>query len=247
MFQNFNYGLSPTFFMWEKTSTDITNSPDENNQPFNVTDINDPNNSDISYKNYSIFSFDAVPSEGHTAQSVVTKFPMSNGFVVSDHMIKQNRILKLKVVSANMVNNRLWEATLSGAILAAGDVVGMPIIGLIGNAVALVQTSFESQDRVKNAYKLFNEFMSKGTRLYVNTILGAYANCVVTAIETIQDKDTSTIMAAEIILEELQIANPSLKDTSVRTILENETDYSKFIKMGASIGLFELNRVLGNL
>jgi len=241
---NFNYGLAPSIILWEKAASTAGEYVDSESQPVDVPVINDPANPKASYRNFMLFKFDAVPSEGHTAQSIVTKFPMSNGFIVSDHRIIQNRILKLRVVASNMINNTLWEASLAGGITAAADVLDLPLLGLIGNTAALVQTAFESEDRVQSAFKLFSQFMSEGTRLYVNTILGAYSNCVVTGIETIQDKDTSTVFAAEIMMEELQVTSASNTDMAVNKVLENETDYSKFIKLGMSVGLFALEGLI---
>ncbi|MDK9366444.1 phage baseplate protein [Lelliottia wanjuensis] len=243
--KHFNYGLAPSMILWEKDSIIVSDKQDSSSLKGLSSLLPDPDDYSDEYKNYNIYRFDAVVSEEHTDQSSITKFPMSNGFIVSDHTIKQNRQLKLKVVTANMVNSTLWEASIPGAILAAGDVVGMPIIGLIGNAAALVQTSFESDNRVQYAYKLLNSFLSNGTRLYVNTILGAYSNCVVTGITTMQDKDTSSILSAEIYLEELQVVDESKESKEIRVKLEAETDYSKFIKLGSSVGLFELNKVIG--
>lgn len=243
----FSYGLAKSIIVWEKESSTAVATSDTESSSIDVAGINDPNSPKANYKNFMMFMCDAVPSEGHTAQSVVTKFPMSNGFIVSDHMIKQNRILKLRILVSNMVNNTLWEASLAGGISATADVLGLPILGLIGEAAALVQTSFESEDRVQSAFRMFNQFMAEGTRLYVNTILGPYSNCVVTGIETIQDKDTATVMAAEIILEELQVTSVSKQDIAVSTVLANDTDYSKFIKMGMSIGLFASGRLISKV
>lgn len=245
---HFKYGFTKSEFLWE-VSSEIAEDRDNGTklQEVSIPVINDPDNPQSVQKKFMKYCFDAVPSEGHTAQSIVTKFPMSTGFIVSDHMIKQNRVLKLKVVASNMVNNELWELISYAGDTIAGSVLDFKYATLIGSATSLVRTTFESANRVSYAFDLFNKLMAQGTRLYVNTILGPYSNCVVTSIEVVQDKETSAILAAEITLEELQVVNQTTQDKAVMKQLSDDVDYSKFIKLAISTGVFLSGRLLNKL
>lgn len=237
----FNFGFTPSIMMWEAGSSETT--PDDSDGMDGLDPIGDDDLSGIvdtsitgtSTSSFMFFKFDGVPSEGHTSQSIITKFPMSNGFVVSDHMIKQNRILKLHVIAANMQNSILWSA--ANAVTDGVLADAMPIIGLIGSAGDLLSSAFTTDDRVASTFKLLNNLMAKGTRVHISTILGPYINCVITGIEVVQDKDTSAILSGEIILEELQVVGEDSTTSNIRSYMQTDTDYSRFMKVGTSIGM----------
>lgn len=81
---------------------------------------------------FNSFKFDAMVSEGHAAQSTVTSFPVSSGFVVSDHIINHNRVLQLTAVAVNMQNSAMWMASIQGISVAAGAIFNSPTIPLLG-------------------------------------------------------------------------------------------------------------------
>jgi hypothetical protein len=240
----FNYGLNPSLIMWEAEEGGTYDNPDVEDETSGDNSVKDPADAASSAKTFHTYKFDAVAREEHSAMAEITKLPVSSGFIVSDHSIKRNRVLKLAVCTANMVNETLWVGTVAGAIGAVGDVASIPLLSLVGSATALAQTMFETEDRVANAYKLFSQLMADGTRLYVNTILGPYSNCVVTGIEVVQDSNTSTIFAAEITMEELQVVEPSETDLAARSILTNQTDYSQFVSIAESYGLYFLGQAV---
>ena len=43
--------------------------------------------------------FDSIVSEAHEVSNKVTEFPVDTGFVVSDHVIRKNRVLTMDIVS----------------------------------------------------------------------------------------------------------------------------------------------------
>ncbi|MBI0275404.1 hypothetical protein I6H07_06090 [Hafnia alvei] len=240
----FNYGPKPAIIMWQ-ASTDSTPDADDftvGDAP--ITSLTDPAEQKTNTQFYA-YKFDATVSEKHHASATVTKFPVSNGFIVSDHLIKNNRVLTLKVVATNMVNDETWLMSVDGMAVISGAIFASPIGSLVGSAAALVQTSFETADRIASAYQKFLGFMSNGTKLYINTILGTYTNCIVTDIQTEQDKDTSSIFAALITLEELQVSDPSNDAAAMAAVqdMQEMTDYSKFVKIAESVGLGLISKV----
>lgn len=50
---------------------------------------------------WSVLSFDGVISEGISGESVVTSYPVDSGFMVSDHTIRQNRLIELDTLTSN--------------------------------------------------------------------------------------------------------------------------------------------------
>lgn len=186
---------------------------------------------------FNSFKFDAMVSEGHAAQSTVTSFPVSSGFVVSDHIINHNRVLQLTAVAVNMQNSAMWMASIQGISVAAGAIFNSPIIPLLGGLAGGVASAFETSDRIQSTYDLFNTFRTTGQRLFVSTILGPYLNCVVTQISTKHDKNTSAMLSVEITLEELQTIGEDALATEARKAMENMYDYSEFAKMAQGMGI----------
>lgn len=190
-------------------------------------------------ESFNSFKFDAMVKEDHEANAIVTKFPVSSGFIVSEHVIKQNRILKLTAVAVNMQNSAIWSASVQGLSVATGAIFNNPIIPIIGGIAGGVASAFETSDRIQSTYNLFNTFRATGQKLYISTILGPYLNCVVTSLKTSHDKNTSAMLAIEITLEELQVIGDDALAQEARKAMESMYDYSEFAKMaqGLAIGV----------
>lgn len=188
-------------------------------------------------ESFNSFKFDAMVSEEHDAQATVTKFPVSSGFLVSDHVIKQNRVLKLTAVASNMQNSAMWTASIQGLSVATGAIFNNPIIPILGSAAGAVASAFETSNRIQSTYELFNNFRVSGTKLYISTIVGPYLNCVVTGIRTKTDKMTSAILAVEITVEELQVIGEDTLAIEARKAMQSMTDYSEFAKIAQSAGI----------
>ena len=188
-------------------------------------------------ESFNSFKFDAMVSEEHDAQSTVTKFPVSSGFLVSDHIIKHNRVLKLTAVASNMQNSAMWTASVQGLSVATGAIFNNPITPILGSAAGAVASAFETSNRIQSTYELFNGFRANGTKLYISTIVGPYLNCVVTGIRTKTDKMTSAILAVEITVEELQVIGEDALAIEARKAMQSMTDYSEFAKIAQSAGI----------
>jgi hypothetical protein len=128
--------------------------------------------------------FDSVISEGHEVSNKVTEFPIDSGFVVSDHVIRKNRVLTMEIMSVR----HAYEGRQRGGGLTSGK-----------------------HDKIKEDFDLLTEMVQKGLRCNVVTILGAYLGCVVVSFKTKQDVNTSTVMRANIVLKEMNVVS---SDTS---------------------------------
>lgn len=51
---------------------------------------------------WSVLAFDGVMRESHSGAVQVTSYPVDSGFVVSDHAIRQNRIITLDTITSNI-------------------------------------------------------------------------------------------------------------------------------------------------
>lgn len=243
--KKFNYGHHPSIIMWS-TGELAVKPPDNTGGIFTgvATKLEGIISGQADEK-FNTFKFDAMVSESHLSSAVVTKLPVSSGFVVSDHIIKQNRILKLSAVAVNMQNSALWMASVQGLSVVTGAIFNNPIIPMIGSLAGGVASAFETDDRVQSTWQLFRDLQASGTKLYINTIAGPYLNCVITSIETKHDKMTSAILSMEITLEELQVVDSSKDELAInaKASMESMQDYSEFAKIAQGIGVGVLGGV----
>lgn len=234
----FHYGHHPSIIMWSNgPAVQVKEAP--SNTFGSIAQSLEPivNGSSSVPESFSSFKFDAMVSESHDAEVIVTKNPVSSGFLVSDGIIIQNRVLKLEAVAVNMQNSALWSASLQGLSVVTGAIFNNPILPIVGGIVGGVASAFETEDRIQSTYALFDGFRKSGTKLYVSTILGPYLNCVVTKLTTRHDRMTSAMLAIEITLEELQVIGQDVLADAARTAMINATDYSEFAKMAQSLGV----------
>lgn len=244
--KNFKYGHRPSVIMWEKTDVSVKSKDEAGSTLFGgsgargtdeVIQEIDVANGQQAEKIFNTFKFDAVVSEEHDSQAIVTKFPVSSGFLVSDHIIKQNRMLRLTAVAANMQNASMWMLSAQGLSVATGAIFSNPMIPILGSVAGTVASAFETSNRLQSTFDLFNQFRAAGTLLYISTIAGPYLNCVVVGVRTKQDKMTSHILAVDVTFEELQVVDESDLMRAARTAMESMRDYSSFAKVAQSLGV----------
>jgi len=194
-------------------------------------------------ENFNSFKFDAMVSEGHVAQTRVTRRPVSTGFVVADHIINENRILKLEAVAVNMQNSSMGIVSVQGLSVISGAIFNNPVLPAIGGLYGVVSSAFETENRIQSTYDLFNGLRTSGTKLYISTILGTYLNCQIVEIRTKHDRMTSAMLAVEITLEELQVIGSDALADAAKAAIESSYDYSEFAKMAAGLGIGVLGGV----
>ncbi|QFG06690.1 tail protein [Proteus phage Myduc] len=235
---NFSYGPHPSIIMWSNGPVDEQEEAEDEDGFFGATakKLDSVLSSDVP-ESFNSFKFDAMVSESHMAETVVTKFPVSSGFLVSDHGINMNRVLVLEAVASNMQNSAMWMASVQGMSVITGAIFDNPVISVLGGVAGAVASAFETEDRIQSTYDLFNNLRATRTKLYISTILGPYLGCVITKLETKHDKDTQSILSLKITLEELQtIGTDSLADEA-REAIASMYDYSDFAKIAVSVGL----------
>ena len=117
-----------------------------------------------------------------------------------------------------------FDAAISETHLAQADVTKYPVESgfnvsdhvirrnrrIIIDAVTTNQTTVASVtekqgDRVKDGFDRLHELCRKGSLVTVSTMMEIYENCVITAIQTRQDKDSSLVFKPTITLEQLYV------------------------------------------
>lgn len=161
-------------------------------------------------KTYNLLQLDCVVAENHVMENEVTSFPISSGFIVSDHVIKKN----FKFAIAGMVvNNKFAEVgfnwTTAGSVAGAmvSNAVG-PIIGsLLGSAASALDNVGQTKSPVQNAFTQLQDLVRNGTLVHVSTILGTYENCVIRSVQINQDVRTATVLPLMLQFEQLQVTD----------------------------------------
>lgn len=241
--KNFSYGHHPSIVMWSNGPASQKEEESGLFGGFAKSLESLPIVGESAVESFNSFKFDAMVSEEHASETTVTKFPVSSGFLVSDHVINQNRVLKLTAVAVNMQNSSMWTASVQGLSVASGAIFNSPVIPILGGIAGGVASAFETSNRIQSTYDLFNSFRVTGQKLYISTILGPYLNCVVTSIKTKHDKMTSAMLSVEILFEELQTIGEDVLASEARKAMESMSDYSEFAKVAQSLGMGVLGGV----
>ena len=75
---------------------------------------------------WSVLAFDGVVREGHSGAVQVTGYPVDSGFQVSDHAIRQNRIITLDTITSNIsmsvaTSRKTFEESFNELMVAIGS------------------------------------------------------------------------------------------------------------------------------
>lgn len=135
--------------------------------------------------------FESIPSEEHSVDNTVTEFPVETGFVVSDHVIRKNRTLKLEVMSTNAVFRERETSN-----------------------------TMNDSNKVKSDFDAITTLVQTGTVVNVTTILGVYVDCVITKFATRQDVNTASVMQGTLIIKELQVVGVEGATASKQALID---------------------------
>jgi len=137
--------------------------------------------------------FHAVLEESHETNTQVTKFPVQEGFEVSNHAIRLNRKLLLTVMFSNVVTD--WTSTVS--------------IPFMNNTY---DTEF-SNNNIRSAFEQLKWLVQSATLCDIDTNLGSYSNVVFTGVSTSSSAGRMDSMEVKLQGEELQVIS-SLNNTT---------------------------------
>ena len=143
---------------------------------------------------------DCTVSEGYKTGSTVTGYAVAAGFQVSDHTVRKNRIVNMQIQLGNHMfalgdmSKYVGIKELSGILLSSLGVYDVPY-------VALEAVTTEPIKRANLVHRLLTSIERQGLRCTLVTILGVYKNAVLVDYDTVQDKNSSTVLNANLTFE----------------------------------------------
>ena len=196
---------------------------------------------------YNSLALDCVQSEGHVFSNEVTSFPVSSGFLVSEHTIKKNFMFNLNglITNVSMPADLTLISTVgkvAGAM--ASRVIGPVLGGLIGSAASMIENSKITGNPVKEAFIQLQNLVRDGTIVHVATILGTYEGCVLREVRINQDVRTATVLPLTMMFEQLMVIQedgtigytlPADQQKALQTTTPNDTQL--MLKMLKSSGI----------
>ena len=161
---------------------------------------------------YDYLALDCVVSESHAFSNEVTAYPISSGFLISEHTIKKNKMFSLTgmITNVNMFDGDFLSITNVGKVAGAmvSRVIG-PVLGsLLGSAAHAMDSSGITKDPIKDKFEKLQELVTNGTIVHVATILGTYEGCVLREVRINQDSTTSSVLPVSLTFEQLRVIQP---------------------------------------
>lgn len=158
---------------------------------------------------YESLSLDVVISESHSFSNEITGYPVSEGFQISEHVIRKNPQFTLQgwVTDVAMPKNIVSFNTLgkvAGSMFArdSSSVLGS-LLGSAGNVVD--NLGYKNASPVKDAFVILKDLVKNGTLVHVATILGTYENCVLRSVSIQQNVTNSTVLPVTLNFEKVYI------------------------------------------
>ena len=139
-------------------------------------------NDNTTYKN--TIRFHAVVSEDHKSQTQITKFPVQNGFEISNHAIRKNRVITLEGVVSNTV---------------------------LEGSNAAQYTNDLTSNTINTVYAAMQALVQGAVPCTVETNLGIYNPVIFTKISTKQALGMVDSIQVTMVGEEIQIAETVAK------------------------------------
>jgi len=161
---------------------------------------------------YDYLALDCVISESHAFSNEVTAYPISSGFLISEHTIKKNRMFSLTgmITNVNMFDGDFLSITNVGKVAGAmvSRVIG-PVLGsLLGSAAHAMDSSGITKNPIEEKFKQLQDLVTNGTIVHVATILGTYEGCVLREVRINQDSTTSSVLPVSLTFEQLRVIQP---------------------------------------
>ena len=161
---------------------------------------------------YDYLALDCVISESHAFSNEVTAYPISSGFLISEHTIKKNRMFSLTgmITNVNMFDGGFLSITNVGKVAGAmvSRVIG-PVLGsLLGSAAHAMDQPSITTNPIEEKFKQLQDLVTNGTIVHVATILGTYEGCVLREVRINQDSTTSSVLPVSLTFEQLRVIQP---------------------------------------
>lgn len=196
----------------EKEVVAKTYTPDDQNNPVETIYYGDEDRPEEEKQvSYNSLALDCVMNESHVFRNEVTQFPVSSGFLISEHVIKKNFKFSLNGLVTNVsMPGELTLISTVGKVAGAmvSRVIG-PVLGsLIGSAAHAIDNAGLTGDPIKETFLQLQNLVRDGTIVHVATILGTYEGCILNEVRIHQDGKTATVLPVTLVFEQQRIIQP---------------------------------------
>jgi len=197
-------------------------------------DLLDASPKEIDTDIWKTLTLNCVLTEGHQFANEVTSYPISTGFIVSDHVIKRNPTFRISgwITDVNMPDSVISLSTIGKVAGSMYSRSGNPLIGsLLGSAGSVLDNMLlDNVSLVKEGFEDIKNLVLDGTTVHVATILGTYENCVIRSASINQDKNTATVLPVDLAFEKINVIgadgklNSNIGDLELKNALEAVTN-----------------------
>ena len=198
--------------VFEKEVVAQTFTPDDQGNPVETIYYpDDERPEETTETSFNTLALDCVLSEAHEFRNEVTSYPVSSGFLISEHIIKKNPIFHLNgiITNVSMPSDLTLISTVGKVVGSMVNRVVGPVLGsLIGSAAHAIDNCGMAGDPIKDAFLQLQELVREGTIVHVATILGTYEGCVLRGVRIHQDVRTATILPLTLTFEQLRVIQP---------------------------------------
>jgi hypothetical protein len=149
---------------------------------------------------------DCAISEDYKSSSIVTGYPVSLGFRVSDHTIQQNAVLVLEIQIGNHMSKLVSRTQVQdgddNVVIEDGLIRTYPAgsFGVEGS-IDMLATGVSPQSRVGQFNNYMDSLERNGIPCKVVTLLKTYDNCVLVDYQHKEDLQTSSVLRATLRFE----------------------------------------------
>lgn len=241
--------------VFEKEVVAQTFTPDDQGNPVETIYYPDEERpEETTETSFNTLALDCVMNESHVFRNEVTQYPVSSGFLISEHIIKKNFRFSLNglVTNVSMPSELTLISTVGKVVGAmASRVIGPVLGGLIGSAAHAIDNAGLTGDPVKETFIQLQNLVRDGTIVHVATILGTYEGCVLTEVRIHQDGKTATVLPVTLVFEQQRIIQPDGRigfdlplDQKQALLTTTPNDTELMLKMLALSGVNILGSIL---
>jgi len=202
---------------------------------------------------WSAMAFDGVKVETHTGENIVTAYPVSSGFNVSEHTIRQNSKIQLDAVISNIsmptrTVRQSFETAFEGLCSAAGgnadlksasrfgrlkydndkiDLFDNPF-GDIADNILNALTAEVSMEKVDGAFNEIVRLTRTGTIVHLLTMRGMYLNCILRNYAAANDVTNAYSLPVTLTIEQMVVISDVKDGGSILSTMSNDNGQSVF-------------------
>ena len=162
---------------------------------------------------WTTMTFDAASSEGFVGESIVTKYPVDEGFEVSDHSIKLNRTIPLEVHLSSVTlkqgigGQKGFGAAFSEIMQVLGEDAELDSANNLGYLAGVDGAGFN--DKVLAAFETLNQLNATGTRVHYIGARGVRTNCAIVQMAEGMTIETALCPTIKLVLEQMTVVKLS--------------------------------------